>query len=78
MDGTCGGAGVDDDVEAEVFHGGVEVFFYCGVEAVDFIDEEDVAFLDVGEHAGEVACFFDLWARGGVELGACGSGYDVG
>ncbi len=45
---------------------------------MDFVDEEDVALLEVSENAGEVACFFDLGAGGGVEGGAGGGGDDVG
>lgn len=75
LDGAGGGAGIDDDVEAVVFHGRVEVFLDGGVEAVDLIDEEDVAFLDVREDAGEVSGFFNLWAGGCVHLGAGGIGY---
>ena len=78
LDGARGGPGVDDDVEAVVFHRGVEVFLDGGVEAVDFVDEEEVAFLEIGEDAGEVACFFDLRTGGGVEGGAGGGGDDVG
>lgn len=78
MDRAGVGAGVDDDVEFVVLHGGVEVFLDGGVQAVDFVDEEDIAFLQAGENACEVACFFDLWAGCGVELGANGGGDDVG
>lgn len=77
-DGACFWALVDDDVEAEVLHGWVEVFFYVGVEAVDFVDEEDVFFLEVGEEAGEVARAFDLRAAGGVHARADGGGDDIG
>jgi hypothetical protein len=45
---------------------------------MDFIDEQDIAFLNVGEDASEVTGFFDLWARGGVHLGASGLGDEVG
>lgn len=77
MDASGVGSGVDDDIEPEVFHGGVEVFFDSGVEAMNFVDEEDVAFFEVGEDTGEVTCFFDLGAAGGVEGGADGAGDDV-
>ena len=36
---------VDDDVEPEVLHRGVEVFLDGRREAVDFVDEENVAAL---------------------------------
>lgn len=49
---------VDHDVDAVVLHGGVEVLFDGFGDAVDFVDEEDVAFFEIGEHASEVACLF--------------------
>ena len=48
------------------------------MQAVDFVDEEDVALLDIGQNAGEIARFFDLRPRGGVELGPCSAGDEVG
>jgi hypothetical protein len=45
---------------------------------MDFIDEEEVALLQVSKDARKVACFLDLRAGGGVESGACGGGDDVG
>ena len=45
LDRAGGGAGVDDDVEPVVLHRRVEVFLDGRVEAVDFVDEEDVALL---------------------------------
>ena len=61
------GALVDHDVEAEVLHRGVEVFFDGFRDAVDFVDEEEVAFLEVGEESGEVAGFFDDGAGGDAD-----------
>ena len=57
--GAGGGALIDDDIDAEIFDGGVEVFFDDFGEAMDFVDEEDISFLEAGEEAGEVASFFD-------------------
>ena len=54
-----GGALIDDDIDTEIFDGGVEVFFDDFGEAMDFVDEEDISFLEAGEEAGEVASFFD-------------------
>ncbi len=78
MDGAGGRAGVNDDIEPEVFHCGIEVFFDRGMEAVDFIDKEDVAALKIGEDSGEVSGFFDLGARGGVKGGSDGGCDDIG
>ncbi len=54
-----GGSLIDDDIDAEIFDGGVEVFFDDFGEAMDFVDEEDISFLEAGEEASEVASFFD-------------------
>ena len=54
-----GRALIDDDIDAEIFDGGVEVFFDDFGEAMDFVDEEDISFLEAGEEASEVASFFD-------------------
>jgi hypothetical protein len=69
---------VDDDIELEVLHGGVEVFLDGFLEAVDFVDEEDITFLEVGEEAGEVGGFLDGRATGCLERAAHGFGEDVG
>ncbi len=51
-DGFGAGAFAEHDIEAEVFHGGVHDFFDGFGEAMDFVDEEDVAVGQVGEEAG--------------------------
>ena len=50
---------IDDDIDTEIFDGGVEVFFDDFGKAMDFVDEEDIPFLEAGEEAGEIASFFD-------------------
>ena len=72
------GALIDDDVQFEVFHSGVEVFFDVFLHAVDFVDEQHVSLFEVGEQAGEVARFFDSGAAGAFEAGFHGFGDDVG
>ena len=57
-----GWAGVDDDVETIVFHRWVEIFLDGGMEAVDFVDEENIASLEISKNTREIAGFFDLWA----------------
>jgi hypothetical protein len=37
---------------------------------VNFVDEEDVAFLHVGQQAGEVAGLLDDWSRGHPDVAA--------
>ena len=50
-----GRALADDDVEEEVLHRRIEHLLDLVVEAVDLVDEEDVALLEVREDGGEVA-----------------------
>ncbi len=57
--GAGGRALIDDDIDTEIFDGGVEVFFDDFGEAMDFVDEEDISFLEAGKEASEVASFFD-------------------
>ena len=44
---------------------------------MDFINEEDVTFLDIREDASEVSGFFNLRARGGVQVSAGGIRDDI-
>jgi hypothetical protein len=68
---------VNNDVELEIFHCGIEVFLDCLLEAMDFVDEEDVAFLKVGEKPGEIARFLDGRSAGALDVGTHGFGEDV-
>ena len=45
----------DDDVELEVLHRRIEHLLDDAVQAVDLVDEEHVAALEVGEDRREVA-----------------------
>ena len=65
-----GWAFADDNIEFVIFHRGVEDFFDGATEAVDFVDEEDVAFLEISENAGEIAGALDRWTRGDAEIRA--------
>ena len=55
-------ARVDHEVEIEILHGRVEIFFRDFGEAVDFVDEEDVPWFQVGQKPSEIARFLDGWA----------------
>ena len=68
-DGAGGGALIDDDIDPKIFDGGIEVLFDHFGEAVDFVDEENVALLQSGEETGEVTCFFDGGTGGGADGG---------
>ena len=65
--GAGGGALADDDVELVVLEGGVEFFFEDGLEAVDLVEEEDLALAEVGEDGGEVALDLEGGAGGLLE-----------
>ena len=69
---------VNDDIQAEILHGGVEVFFDGGVQAVYFIDEEHISFLDICQNTGQISGFFNLRAGGGMQTMPHGVGDDVG
>ena len=60
----------DDEVELKILHRGIEDFFDGGVQAMDLVDEEDVARLQVRQDRGEVAGARDHRARGRAEVHA--------
>ena len=65
--GAGGGALADDDVELVILKRGVELFFEDGLEAVDLVEEEDLALADVGEDGGKVALDLEGGAGGLLE-----------
>ena len=62
--------GADDQVELEVLHRRIENFLDRRVEAMDLVDEQHVARLEIGELGGEVAGLGDHRAGGGAEVDA--------
>src|SRR6267143_489434 len=58
------GALADDEVNAKILHGGIEDFLNGGLEAMDFVEEEDFLGFERGEDGGEIA--FALWKGGGA------------
>ncbi len=74
LEGAGAGALADHDVEAVVFEGGVELLLKDGREAVDFVEEEDLLFLDVGEDGRQIAGDDEAGAAGLLE----GSAHFVG
>src|SRR5262249_57310001 len=70
LNGTRRRSLADDEVELVVLHGRVEDLFHRRIETVDFVDEEDVAVLQVGKQRGEVARLGNDGARGGAEANA--------
>ena len=72
------GALVDDDIQLEIFHRRIEVFLDRLLQPMDFVDEQNVALLQVGEKPGQVAGFLDGRSAGALEVRAHGLGDDVG
>lgn len=64
------GALSDQDVDTEVLDGGIEHLLDVGHEAMDFVDEEDLLFADVGEDAGEVELLLEDGGGGLIEVDA--------
>ena len=60
----------DDQVELEVLQRRIEDLLDRRRQAVDLVDEEDVALLEIGEQRGEVAGPGDHRARGRAEIDA--------
>ena len=60
----------DDQVELEVLHRRIEHFLDRRLQAVDLVDEQDVAGLQVGQDRGEVAGALDHRPGGGAEADA--------
>ena len=60
----------DHQVERAVLHRRIEHFLDRRIEAVDLVDEQDVAVLEIGQQRGEVARLGDHRARGRAEADA--------
>ena len=68
----------DDDVELEVLHRRVEDLLDGPRQAVDLVDEQDVALLELGEDRGQVAGPLERRARRDVQRHAHLGGGDAG
>ena len=60
---SCTRALSDHQIDAIVFHRGVQDFFDCGHEAMNFIEEENFALFEGREDRGQVALAFEQRAR---------------
>ena len=60
----------DDQVELEILHRRIEHLLDRGLQAVDLVDEQHVARLQIGQDRGEVAGALDHRAGGGAEADA--------
>ena len=68
---------VEEDVDAVVFHRGIEILLYYGVQAVYLIDEEHIVGLEAHEDACQVAGLVEHGAGGHLEAYAELIGHDV-
>src|SRR6516225_7744803 len=57
----------DNQVELEILHRRIEDLLDRWRQAMDFVDKEDIARLQIGEQRGEIAAALDDRARGGTE-----------
>ena len=60
----------DDEIELEILHRRIEDFFDRRRQAMDLVDEQNVARLEIGQERGEIAGALDDRAGGGAELDA--------
>ena len=63
-------SGADDEVELEILHRRIKNFFDRWIEAVNLVDEQDVARLEIGELRRQIARLGDDRARGRAEIDA--------
>ena len=79
-DGGRAGALTDDDVDAEVLHREIEHLLGGAREAVNLVDEEDVAFLQARQDRGQVPRVLDRGTRGQAQGGShlCGDNHGEG
>ena len=78
---ACVGSRIDDDVDLEVFHGGVEVFLDHPTDAVHLVDEEHIALFQFGQKTDQILGLFQHRSTGrskthlhvtGNQAGECG------
>src|SRR5580692_2051045 len=61
------GALADDEIDAKIFHGGVEDFFNGGLETMNFIEKENFLFFEGGKDGGEIAFAFEERSGAGFD-----------
>jgi hypothetical protein len=76
-DAAGAGALINQDIQREVFHGWIKVFFDGWLQAMDFVDEKDASTLDVGQQTGKVPGLFNHWTAGAFNFTPHGISKDV-
>ena len=69
MKGVDAGAGplTDNEVHAKILHRWIENFFDGGLEAMNFVEEENFAQFERSENGGEIAFAFEERASAGLD-----------
>ena len=55
MDGICGGALPQNDIDGVILHRRVQDLLIGPVQTMDLIDKEDITLVEVGQHRHQVA-----------------------
>lgn len=76
LDAAGVGTAVDHDVNAIIFHRGIQVFFDDSAEPVDLIDKKNVVGFEVCEKPRQIAGFFDDGSGSFFDIDAKLIGYD--
>jgi hypothetical protein len=66
------------NVELEIFHCRIQHFFDVAAEAMDFVDEQDIAFAETGEDGREVSGSVECGTRGDMKTNLKFGGHDAG
>ena len=64
LDGTGARSLADHEIELRVLHGGIENLLHHRAQAMDFVDEQHVARLEIGQEGGQVARPLEHRTRG--------------
>jgi hypothetical protein len=67
-----------DEIQLEVFHGRIEDFFYHVVQAVNLVNEKNIARFQVSKDGGEVPGTFQHRSRGCPDVNVEFLGNDIG
>ncbi len=77
-DALGAGAFADHDIQRVILQRRVQHLFHLPGQAVDLVDEQDIALLQIGQQGGKVAGLFDGRAAGDADLHAHLVGDDAG
>ena len=67
----------DDEIEFEILHRRIKDFFDRRIEAMDLVDEENIARLEIGEDGGKIARLGQHRSGGGAEIDAQFARHDL-